>query len=541
VIDFRHPPDPEFAAAHEQLCAEGNMNSTGRYPWAALLCLLTLPVPAPAADVTPQSVKAALPELDKLAEQTLKKTGVPGLALAVVYQDEVVHLKGFGVREAGKQDPVDADTVFQLASVSKPLASTVLAALVGERVIDWDDRVTDHDPGFRLSDPWVTREVTLRDLLCHRSGLPAHAGDLLEDLGYDRAEVLRRLRFERPASSFRSRYAYTNFGYTEAAVAGARAAGVPWEDLAADKLFRPLGMKSSSYRFADYAAAENRARLHVRADGEWVARYVRQPDAQAPAGGASSTARDLARWLRLQLGGGKFEGKQVVAAGALAETHRPQVISRVPEDPAADRAGSYGLGWNVDGDDGGRVRLSHSGAFSQGAATAVALLPSERLGIVVLTNAAPVGVPEAVCASFFDLVLKGKAEKDWLKEIQPILAAALKAAGGTAADYSKPPAEKSPPLPLGAYLGAYHNDYFGDLEVEERDGALLLRMGPKRKAVALRHWDRDVFVYQPEGENAGGLSGVAFWVGPDRKAIRVVVEALDAEGQGTFTRPPAKK
>lgn len=518
------------------------MNSIGRRSWVAILSLVTLALQnAPAAEVTPQSVKAALPKLDDLAEQTITKTGVPGMAIAVVYKDQVVHLKGFGVRQAGKPEQVDADTVFQLASVSKPIASTVLAALVGEGVINWDDRVIDHDPTFRLFDPFVTREVTLRDLLCHRSGLPAHAGDLLEDLGYERAEVLHRLRFEKPASSFRSEYAYTNFGYTEAAVAGARAIGKDWEDLAADKLFRPLGMKSSSYRFADYAAAENRARLHVRAGGTWVARHTRQPDAQSPAGGANSTARDLARWLRLQLAGGKFEGKQVIAAKALAETHRPQIISHAPEHPATDRAGIYGLGWNVNYDDNGRVRLGHSGAFGLGAATAVTLLPAESLGIVVLTNAAPIGVAEAVSASFFDLVLNGKIEKDWLEVLQPIFDSLAKPAYGTATDYTKPPALKSPPLPLETYFGTYRNDYFGDLAVVEKDGALLLRLGPKRNSFALRHWERDVFLYQPEGENAGGPSGVTFWVGPGRQTTRVVVENLDIHGQGTFTRSPTPK
>lgn len=506
---------------------------------AVLLLLVTLAArAAPAADVTPQGVEVVLPELDRLVEQTLEKTGVPGMAIAVVCKDRVVHLKGYGVREAGKEERVDVDTVFQVASVSKPIASTVLAALVGEGTIDWDDRVIDFDPGFRLSDPFVTREVTVRDLLCHRSGLPDHAGDLLEDLGYGRAEVLRRLRFERPGSGFRSRFAYTNFGYTEAAVAGARAAGAAWEELAADKLFRPLGMTSSSFRFADYAAAENRARLHVRAGATWVARYTRRPDAQSPAGGASSTARDLSRWLRLQLGGGKFEGAQVIAAEALAETHRPQIISHPPEDPAIDRAGFYGLGWNVNYEDDGRVRLGHSGAFDLGAATAVTLLPAEGLGIVVLTNAAPMGVPEAVGASFFDLVLEGKIEKDWLEAFRPIFAAMAKPPYGTETDYTKPPAAKSPPSPSETYLGTYRNDYFGDLEVVEKGGALLLRIGPKRSSFALRHWDRDVFAYQPEGEMAGGLSGVTFWVGPGRKAARVVVENLDVRGQGTFTRPP---
>jgi CubicO group peptidase (beta-lactamase class C family) len=224
---------------------EGNMKPVGRRLSPVILFLVTLAArDVPAADVTPQGVEAVLPELDRIVEQTLKKTGVPGLALAVVCKERVIHLKGFGVRQAGRDERVDADTVFQLASVSKPMASTVLAALVGERLIGWDDRVIDHDSGFRLSDPFVTREVTLRDLLSHRSGLPDHAGDLLEDLGYGRAEVLCRLRLERPASSFRSRFAYTNFGFTEAAVAASRAAGSAWEDLAAEKLFGPLGMRS---------------------------------------------------------------------------------------------------------------------------------------------------------------------------------------------------------------------------------------------------------------------------------------------------------
>jgi CubicO group peptidase (beta-lactamase class C family) len=425
--------------------------------------------------------------------------------------------------------------------VSKPITSTILAILVGLGLIDWDDRVAELDPGFRLYDPWATRNVTLRDLLCHRSGLPDHAGDLLEDLGYPRDEVLHRLRHLKPASSFRSQYAYTNFGYTAAAVAAARAAGKAWEDLAAERLYRPLGMKSTSSRFADYAAAKNRALLHTRVEGKWVAKYVRDPDAQSPAGGVSSTAADLARWMRLQLGGGKFDGKQVLAATALAETHRPQIVSRPPENPAADSAGFYGLGWNVSYDGKGRVRLGHSGGFDLGAATAVALLPSEGLGIAVLTNAAPVGVPETICASFFDLVLHGKVEKDWGKAFEQAFEALNKPTYGTAVDYHKPPARQSPALADEAYVGTYHNAYFGGIEVVATKGALLLRMGPKKTAFPLRHWDRDVFLYQPVGEMASGLSGVTFLVGPEGKALHVVVENLDVHGQGTFVRATAKK
>jgi len=246
------------------------------------------------------------------------------------------------VCEAGKPQRIDADTVFQVASMSKPLTSTVLAALVGEKRIGWDDRVIDHDPGFRMYDPYVTRELRLRDLLCHRSGLPDHCGDLLEDIGYGRQEVLRRLRFQPPASSFRAQYAYTNFGYSEAGYAAARASRASWENLAVKKLLAPLGMTSTSFRFADYAKAKNRALLHVRVNGKWIAKNTRQPDAQAPAGGASSTLNDLVRWMRLQLNEGKFAGRQLVSAAALAETHTPQMVTSFT--PAQGRVGSYGLG-----------------------------------------------------------------------------------------------------------------------------------------------------------------------------------------------------
>lgn len=507
----------------------------------SLLLLGVFVSSASAADVTAARVQASIPELDRFAEQVLQKTGVPGMGVAVVYKDRIVHVKGYGVRDAGTQDRVGPGTVFQIASLSKPLATTVLAAIVGEGIIGWDDRLIDHDPGFRMYDPWVTREVTFRDMLCHRSGLPDHAGDHLEDIGYDRAEVLLRLRYEKPASSFRSTHAYTNFGFTEAGVAGAMAAKSTWEDLAAKKLFQPLGMASSSFRHADYASAKDRAKLHVRIDGKWAAKWSREPDAQSPAGGASSTPRDMAQWLRVQLNAGTFDGKQVIAAKALGETHVPQIITHAPANPAVERAGFYGLGWNVGYDDAGRVRLSHSGAFSLGAATCVMMLPGEGLGIVVLTNGMPIGVPEAVCATYLDLVLNGKIEKDWVAAMKPLFDSLMAPDYGTTVDYTKPVAKPAPALTNGAYVGSFTNDYFGELEVVEKDGALMLLLGPKKTPYALKHYDRDVFTYQPPGENAYGRSGVTFLVGADGKALRVLVENLDKNGQGTFTRRIAKK
>lgn len=172
----------------------------------------------------------------------LAQSDVPGMAIAVVYQDTVVHLKGYGVRKAGSPDRVDSDTVFQLALVSKPIASTVMAGLVGDGVIQWDDPVVRHNPSFALGDPAATRAVTLRDFFCHRSGLSSHAGDLLEDMGYGREDILYRLRFLPLGNRFRNTYAYTNFGMTEAAVAAARSAGTSWEDLTTTRLFQPACM-----------------------------------------------------------------------------------------------------------------------------------------------------------------------------------------------------------------------------------------------------------------------------------------------------------
>ena len=509
----------------------------------ALLLLIILPAICDAAEAahteqsaTPESVKSAVAELEKLAQQTLDKTGVPGLAVAVVYDDRVVELKGFGVRQVRKPEAIDADTVFQLASVSKAVTSTVLARLVGEGTIQWDDLVIGHDPGFQMYDPWVTRQLTLRDLLCHRSGLPDHAGDLVEDLGYDEAEVLYRLRYLKPASSFRSAFAYTNFGYTEAAVATAIAAGKPWDMLATEKLYRPLGMKETSSRYQDYLASKNRAVIHAHVDGKWVAKYNRNADAQSPAGGVSSSVRDMAQWLRLQLADGKFDGEQLISADALRETHRPQMISSPAKDPDTDRTGFYGLGWNVNVDDHGRARMNHSGGFDMGAATVVFLVPSEKLGVVMLSNASPIGVPEALGATFCDLAIDGKQQRDWFELYRHGFEEISKPNYGTAVNYGKPSVKKLPPLANAAYVGKYGNKYFGEIEVAEKDGRLVLKMGPKETAYPLAHWDRDVFTYQPMGEMAAGLSSVTFTIDPQQMATRVMIENLDVYGEGTFAR-----
>src|SRR5437762_12475695 len=217
--------------------------------------------------VTSEQVTHATQELEKLAQKQIQEDALPGLAIAVVFQDKVVYAKGFGVRDVNTKASVDADTVFQLASLSKSIGSTVVAELVGEGKITWYSKLSILDPTFEMFDTWVTREITIRDMYAHRSGLPAHAGDLLEDLGFTRSEILYRLRYQHPDSSFRSHYAYTNFGMTEGAIAAAKAYGLEWEEAAARKLYKPLGMSSTSSRYADFIARRNKALGHVLVDG----------------------------------------------------------------------------------------------------------------------------------------------------------------------------------------------------------------------------------------------------------------------------------
>jgi CubicO group peptidase (beta-lactamase class C family) len=492
--------------------------------------------PGPAASLSQEQVDHAVSCLEGLVTDAMDRTGVPGVAVAVVYRDQVVYSKGFGIREVGRPELVDPDTVFQLASVSKPLASTVVAGVVGQGVVEWDQPARQYDPSFALNDPYVTEHATIADLLSHRSGLHTGAGDLLEDLGFDREYVLSHLD-QQPLDPFRSSYNYSNFGYTAGAEAAAVAAGTAWEDLADQVLFDPLGMTETSYRHEDYEAAANKAAIHVPAgDGTWVARYTRDADAEAPAGGASSSVRDLAQWIRLQLGDGVHAGTQVIDPDALAVTHVPQSVSNPPASPNA-RTGFYGLGWNVSYDDQGRLQLDHSGAFALGAATSVRMLPVEELGIVALTNGHPEGIPEAITAGFVDVAKNGQPTVDWLTAYSGLFAQ-LEAADAPETDWSQPPADPQPARDLAAYTGTYANPYYGPLTVTADGGRLTMTMGPAEAPTTfpLTHHSGDVFTFESIGENANGLAGALFAVDEGGTATSVRLDFYDVEGLGTFTR-----
>ena len=489
-----------------------------------------------AVRIPPGQVDAAVARLDALAAELMRRSNIPGMAVAVVHDGRVVYAKGFGVRRVGSPEPVDADTVFQLASLSKPIAATVVAAAVGRGGVAWDTPVASRLPGFRLSDDWVTQHVTIGDFFAHRSGLGNHAGDQLEDLGYDRRQVLQRLRYA-PLQPFRITYTYTNFGITAGAEAAAAGTGFDWESLSERTLYQPLGMHSTSSRFSDFMQRSDRASPHVLLDGRYQPLHQRQPDAQTAAGGVSSSVDDLARWMTMVLQDGSFEGRQVIEAQALLPAISARIVS-APSDTPAARAGFYGYGFNVGTTPSGRVRLSHSGAFLLGAGTAVSMIPAAGVGIVTLTNAAPVGAAEALNATFEDLVESGAPKRDWYAAYSQRMAG-LYAPEGSLVGQS-PPDRPRPALADEAYVGDYDNSYYGRAVVQASGGALVLKMGPQRaKTFALRHWDGNTFVFDLAGENAatGSLSRVDFEPDASGESTRLRIEYFAEDlAHGLFQR-----
>lgn len=519
---------------------------------AALLALTgcgsgqpTAAPPSTLSDVPPNQVSGvaipdgrideAVAKVDGLIGDLMKSTGVPGMAVAIVHGGKVLYAKGFGIKDVSRgqaqDNRVDADTVFQLASVSKSVGATVLAHEVSDNVVAWDTPVSAKLPWFTLSDPYVSSHVTVADMYSHRSGLSDHAGDKLEDLGYDRRQTLERLKYL-PLSPFRISYAYTNYGVTAGAEAVAAAAGKAWEDLCDEALYRPLGMTSTSSRFADFIARPNHAVNHIKIADKWESRFQRDPDPQSPAGGVSSSVNDMTHWLMMLLGNGTYNGQRIASPEALLPATTPQMVSAPATTPKA-RSGFYGYGFNASVDSSGRTEYSHSGAFDLGAATNFVVMPSEDLGIIALTNGAPYGIPETLGAQFMDLVQYGQIREDWAPLYKKAIGWLNNPVGSLVG--KQPPANPAPAKPLGDYTGVYASDYWGPAVVTEQDGALHLAMGPKNRTVTLTHWDGDAFTFGLTDENAppGTVSKAVFAGSP---ASTLNLEYYDSEKLGTFSR-----
>lgn len=484
------------------------------------------------------SREKAVQELPAIIDSVMKRSQVPGMAVAVVLDGKTVFAKGYGKRELGKPEAINAQTVFLTASLSKPLSSTVAAIEVAKGRLAWDDPVASYLPDFTLSDPYVTQHGTIGDFLAHRSGLPGTAGDDLENLGYTRKDVIERLRLL-PLDAFRASYHYANFSTTIGAEAVAAAVKKPFEDLAHEELFKPLGMASTSYYYRDYEAHDNRASLHVFEQGKFQPRGQRNADTQAPAGGASSNVIDLAEWLKLLIADGQYQGKRLISSEALLPVLSPQAFSAPPFALNA-RPGFYGYGFNVSVETGGHPAMGHSGAFLLGAGTSFKIVPSAGIGIVVLTNGAPVGAAEAVVAEFTDVAFYGESTRDWFDTYHD----AMQGFFAPQADLSshKRPTSPRPSHPLHQYVGTYENAYFGPAAVQESGSIMTLVLGPKAMRFQLGHWDGGTFFFAPPGEAelVASQASITFKVDKDQAAGSFVIKMYDEEGQGTWTRKQAE-
>lgn len=482
--------------------------------------------------ITAAGVERALKALPDIIERDRKATKVPGVAVAVVHDGKVRYLAGSGLRAVGRTEKVDADTVFYLASVSKPISSTVIAAALTKKAanISWESPVAGALKGFTLSDPWVGSHVTVADMFSHRSGLPDHAGNLLEDLGFNREETIAKLA-QYPLGSFRDSYEYTNYGLTAAAEAVAVASKRPWATLANDMIFKPLGMTSTSYTYAALKSRRNRVALHQKVKDQFVAAPDADYEPQAPAGSASSSVRDMATWATMLLAEGKAKGATLIDEDELIRVWAPAFLNHPPQK-FGGWGSFYGYGWNVKYEMTGEQQVSHSGAFARGAATAVSIYPADKLAIVVLTNAAPVGVAEAISAEFIDFVRYGAAQQDWLEFVAPFFAEEPTA---DQVRYAKPAAAAKPARALASYVGTYQNAAYGPLTVTLVGKALSLTAGPKKEQHPLRHYSGDDFFFETTGEDATGFSGAVFG-GSGSRITSVTVNAWNRDKLGVFTR-----
>jgi hypothetical protein len=293
-------------------------------------------------------------------------------------------------------------------------------------------------------------------------------------------------------------------------------------------------MADSTARYDDFLAKPDRASLHVTVNGTWVAAPARRPDAHAPAGGISSSINDMATWARLVLGAGKLDGKELIDEDALATTHEPHIVRR-PLDSYDAQASLYGLGWGVDPNDHlGFLRWAHSGAFSAGASTTVALLPTEQLGVVVLTNAKPMGVPEIIADEIIDQIATGGLTQDWRAFWNG------QVFGEMAAERNgpEPPAKPKPAQPNEAYIGTYHNDVFGDVEVIAQGAGLALDFGQPRNTYPLTHFDGDTFTFLLFPEEPNSPFPVVFTIGSDGTATSMDLGGIEGPDVGVLQRVP---
>jgi CubicO group peptidase (beta-lactamase class C family) len=483
--------------------------------------------------------QARLPTpLEAYVEEAKRQSETPGIIVALVHGDDPAITQGFGVRRLGAPDPMDADTVFNIGSLTKSFTAAAAAALVDEGRLGWNDRVARWLPDVEFGDPWLTEHVSLADLLSHRTGLqPANTAWYRTGIG--RAEILRRVRFLEPAAPFRTQQVYNNALYVVAGELTAAAAGTTWEELVRTRLLRPLGMSRTMVGMPSTVSG-NVASPHTLIDGRQQPIPFGDYVSTAPAGGIESTARDLVRWLQFQLGDGTFDGRRILSPGALQAMHEPWVlIPTTPQMRAARQVrffGGYGLGWNVM-DYRGHKLLWHSGT-ADGILTYMALVPERRLGMVVMTNSwIAQNLRLDLAARMLDHYL-GLPTRDYAAET---LAAAREAQARAVVAVIPVADEPLPPLDLAAYEGLYRSDLYGPIAIARSPTGLVLKLGQGDEADLLP-LSRDTFTVRWRNRVWGefGDTRVAFGVDERGTVVRLSMQVVRDRVEADRADPPAR-
>ena len=496
-----------------------------------IVALLLVAVSCPLAAAPPA-------DFDARVESLRTKTGVPGLAIAIVESGATTLARGYGVRKAGAPERVDADTIFPTGSTGKAFTVAALATLVDAGKLGWDDKVTDRLPGFQMYDPWVTREMTIRDLLVHRSGLGLGAGDLLmvPRGSLSRAEAVKRLRFIKPATSFRSAYAYDNVLYMVAGQLIEEMTGQTWEDYVREHVLQPAGMTTSTSDSDRRFATANRAYPHARPGrvrGTGPLQMLDERDelgrAAAPAGGLSISANDMSKWLVLQLAHGQLPGgNRLFSEAAHAAMWKPEVLQPVGPLPeplklAEPMFQAYALGWGIRDYRGTKI-VTHGGAVL-GFQSVVTLIPAKNVGFAIEINSEDGEIALGLMYELLDHYL-GFSRNDWPEKYsafkQERLAGALKALDAPTAR----PAKVGPSLPLARYAGTYEDPWYGNIEVGVQGRSLTIDFkSTPRMGGALEHWQYDTFVTRFDDKTIEPAY-VTFALDADGKVARITMKPV---------------
>lgn len=473
---------------------------------------------------------ALLSEFEQYAEESRVASQAVGVSIAIVKDGKRIYAKGFGARSINDSQPVTPETLFQIGSMTKSFTSALTALAVDRKLLKWEDPVIQWVPTFLMYDPWVTREFQIEDLYAQRSGLVHHVGDNQGILGASADQMIANLHYFEPVTSFRASFAYQNVFFNIGGQALLKATGKSWQALLQDEIFLPLGMKSSSTDLSSYLKVPNRVGWHVLKDDGTIelipetAVYAGTVYTFSAAGGINSTVLDMSEWIMMQTDSGEFQGKRIISKENLSRTH----LAHIYAGNVNGLESYYCLGWGLQ-EYSPYPLIRHDGG-TLGVSNNMAIIPQERLGIVILCNTRESILSAALILKFFDLYYK-KPKVDWTKRLlddQKKLQARVLAK-------KAPIANPLSALPLNAYTGTYTNPVYGDLLITVRGNDLVGQIGPRKTEWIFKHYNRDAFSFwwSPFEE---GTSKVLFYMDAQNKPNQVFIEALSGEKQGVFVR-----